>query len=70
VKVGGGLLMRRSGFWTLHVCYSTDVTIDGVVDPQQRGRPRAIHRRHRYRLLEDASWCRTPTSPSTTTRCA
>jgi polygalacturonase len=31
VKVGGGLLMRRSGFWTLHVCYSIDVTVDGVV---------------------------------------
>jgi hypothetical protein len=31
VKVGGGLLMRRSGFWTLHVCYSSDVTVDGVV---------------------------------------
>jgi polygalacturonase len=31
VKVGGGLLMRRSGFWTLHVCYSSDVLVDGVV---------------------------------------
>ncbi len=31
VKVGGGLLLRRSGFWTLHICYSTDVTVDGVV---------------------------------------
>jgi polygalacturonase len=30
VKVGGGLLMKRSGFWTLHVCYSTGVDIDGV----------------------------------------
>lgn len=30
VKVGGGLLLRRSGFWTLHICYSTDVTVDGV----------------------------------------
>lgn len=30
VKVGGGLLLRRSGFWTLHVCYSSDVTVDGV----------------------------------------
>ena len=27
VKVGGGLLLRRSGFWTLHICYSTDVTV-------------------------------------------
>jgi polygalacturonase len=31
VKVGGGLLMRRSGFWTLHVVYSHNVTVDGVV---------------------------------------
>jgi polygalacturonase len=30
VKVGGGLLMRRAGFWTVHVCYSSDVTVDGV----------------------------------------
>jgi len=31
VRVGGGLLLRRSGFWTLHICYSTGVTVDGVV---------------------------------------
>jgi polygalacturonase len=31
VKIGGGLLLRRSGFWTLHVCYSSDVDVDGVV---------------------------------------
>lgn len=30
VKIGGGLLMRRSGFWTLHVCYSSDIVIDGL----------------------------------------
>ena len=34
IKVGGfhagSLLLRRSGFWTLHVCYSNDVTVDGV----------------------------------------
>ncbi|WP_338758947.1 glycosyl hydrolase family 28-related protein [Massilia sp. METH4] len=30
VKVGGGLLMRRAGFWTVHVCYSYDVTVDGL----------------------------------------
>lgn len=30
VKVGGGLLMRRAGFWTVHVCYSSDVTVDGL----------------------------------------
>jgi polygalacturonase len=30
VKVGGGLLMRRAGFWTVHVCYSNGVTVDGL----------------------------------------
>jgi polygalacturonase len=30
VTIGGGLLLRRSGFWTVHLCYSHDVTIDGV----------------------------------------
>lgn len=30
VRVGDGLLLRRSGFWTLHLCYSEDVTVDGV----------------------------------------
>ncbi len=30
VYVGGGLLLRRSGFWTLHICYSNDVTVSGV----------------------------------------
>lgn len=28
--VGDGLLLRRSGFWTLHLCYSEDVTVDGI----------------------------------------
>jgi len=30
VRIGGGLLLRRSGFWTLHICYSSDVVVDGV----------------------------------------
>jgi polygalacturonase len=30
VKLGGGLNLRRSGFWTVHLCYSEDVTVDGV----------------------------------------
>jgi polygalacturonase len=30
-RLGGGLLLRRSGFWTVHVCYSDGVTIDKVV---------------------------------------
>jgi len=30
VKLGGGLQLRRSGFWTVHICYSHDVVVDGV----------------------------------------
>lgn len=30
VRVGGGLLLRRSAFWTLHVCYSEQVYIDRI----------------------------------------
>ncbi len=38
VKVGGGLLLRRSGFWTVHVCYSNKVTVDGVtIDNNEEG---------------------------------
>jgi hypothetical protein len=37
VKIGGGLLLRRSGFWTLHICYSTDITVDGVVIRNNEG---------------------------------
>jgi polygalacturonase len=37
VKVGGGLMLRRSGFWTLHICFSEDVTVDGVVIRNNEG---------------------------------
>ena len=37
VKVGGGLLLRRSGFWTLHICFSDNVTVDGVVIRNNEG---------------------------------
>ncbi|WP_229459209.1 glycoside hydrolase family 28 protein [Massilia cavernae] len=37
VKVGGGLLLRRSGFWTLHVCFSENVTVDGVIIRNNEG---------------------------------
>jgi polygalacturonase len=30
VKLGGGLQLRHSGFWTVHICYSRDVVVDGV----------------------------------------
>ncbi|MFN3304240.1 MAG: glycoside hydrolase family 28 protein [Roseateles sp.] len=28
VTIGDGLLLRRSGFWTLHLCYSEDVRVE------------------------------------------
>jgi len=31
VNIGGGINLKRSGFWTVHICYSHDVTVDGVV---------------------------------------
>jgi polygalacturonase len=37
VRIGGGLLLRRSGFWTLHICYSTDITVDGVIIRNNEG---------------------------------
>jgi len=30
VRVGDGLLLRRSGFWTLHICYSNKVVVDRI----------------------------------------
>jgi polygalacturonase len=30
VKLGGGLQLHRSGFWTVHICYSHDVIVNGV----------------------------------------
>jgi polygalacturonase len=32
-----GLMLRRSGFWTVHVCYSNDVTVDGVTIRNNEG---------------------------------
>ncbi len=30
VHLGGGLQLRRSGFWTVHICYSRGVTVHGI----------------------------------------
>lgn len=30
VTLGNGLLLRRSGFWTAHICYSHDVNVEHV----------------------------------------
>jgi len=32
-----GVLLRRSGFWTVHICYSHDVTVDGVTIRNNEG---------------------------------
>jgi polygalacturonase len=31
IHLGGGITLKRSGFWTVQVLYSHDVTIDGVI---------------------------------------
>lgn len=30
VRIGDGLMLRRSAFWTIHICYSTHVVVAGV----------------------------------------
>ena len=30
IRLGGGLKLRRSGFWTVHIVYSNHVNVDGV----------------------------------------
>ncbi len=30
VTLGNGLLLRRSGFWTVHICYSHDIVVEHV----------------------------------------
>jgi polygalacturonase len=37
IQVGGGILLKRSGFWTVQVLYSEHVTIDGVVIRNNEG---------------------------------
>jgi polygalacturonase len=37
IQLGGGILLKRSGFWTVHVLYSNHVKIDGVVIRNNEG---------------------------------
>ena len=37
VHLGGGITLKRSGFWTVQVLYSHDITIDGVVIRNNEG---------------------------------
>jgi polygalacturonase len=37
VKLGGGILLKRSGFWTVQILYSHDVHIDGVIIRNNEG---------------------------------
>jgi polygalacturonase len=37
IRLGGGLLLKRSGFWTVQVLYSEHVTIDGVIIRNNEG---------------------------------
>jgi polygalacturonase len=37
VHLGGGILLKRSGFWTVQILYSNDVTIDGVTIRNNEG---------------------------------
>ena len=37
VSIGGGLLLRRSGFWTVQLVYSHDVTVNGVIIRNNEG---------------------------------
>lgn len=36
-RVGGGLTLRRAGFWTLHICYSDGVTVSDVTIRNNEG---------------------------------
>jgi polygalacturonase len=37
VRLGGGILLRRSGFWTVQILYSHDVHVDGVTIRNNEG---------------------------------
>ncbi len=37
IQLGGGILLKRSGFWTVHILYSNDVHVDGVIIRNNEG---------------------------------
>jgi len=37
VHLGGGLLLKRSGFWTIQILYSHDIAVDGVTIRNNEG---------------------------------
>ena len=37
IHLGGGITLKRSGFWTVQVIYSHDITIDGVIIRNNEG---------------------------------
>ncbi|MGA2348800.1 MAG: glycosyl hydrolase family 28 protein [Terracidiphilus sp.] len=37
IQLGGGILLKRSGFWTVHILYSHDVHIDGITIRNNEG---------------------------------
>ncbi len=37
VELGGGILLKRSGFWTVQILYSHDVHVDGVTIRNNEG---------------------------------
>jgi polygalacturonase len=37
IRLGGGIILKRSGFWTVQVLYSHDITIDGVTIRNNEG---------------------------------
>jgi polygalacturonase len=47
-----GPMLTRSGFWTVHICYSSDVRVDGVTIRNNIGGSRTQHGWHRHRFLK------------------
>jgi hypothetical protein len=37
VHLGGGITLKRSGFWTIQILYSHDITLDGVIIRNNEG---------------------------------